>query len=162
MSFHVIFFLHICCRTNRWVWGIRALNSLSCTKRNFLPPRLPAVPTWRQKSAACFTFSECFEVHCLAVTNLSWLRRSRFSWGYFAISSGSKAFLFPWRRSFRVAIRLFTHFALILSRILLQQGIISLLILRKLVSLIDPDGDPDCAGSGWRHWRGEVWKATAP
>ena len=64
MSFHVIFFLHICCRTNRWVWGIRALNSLSCTKRNFLPPRLPAVPTWRQKSAVCFTLPECFEVHC--------------------------------------------------------------------------------------------------
>ena len=95
MSFHVIFFLHICCRTNRWVWGIRSLNSLSCTKRNFLPPRLPAVPTWRQKSAACFTFSECFEVHCLAVTNLSWLRRSRFFLGVFRNIERIQSLLIP-------------------------------------------------------------------
>ena len=26
----------------------------------------------------------------------------------------------------------------------------------------DPNADPDHAGSGWRHWSGEVWKAAAP
>ena len=35
-------------------------------------------------------------------------------------------------------------------------------VVQTGVSASDPNTDPDHAGSGRRHWSGEVWKATAP